>query len=108
MGLLINDSITLNNGMTIQGAYLTLNAQHLGLIPGNSATLSAKEVKAKAYTACAGFKLYVNKNAMLAGNTPVQEGRVDVQVDSSGLSTPLHQIVYDYIKQKVYPNSTDC
>ena len=108
MGLTINDTITLKNGMQVTGAYLTLNNQSLAIIPGNSATLAAKEYPKKAFTATGSYNLYMNRDAMLSNCAPLQGGFVDCQLEQNGVSVPLHQIIYDYIKANVYPNSTDC
>lgn len=111
MGLIINDQITLKNGMSITGAYLSFNSQTVSLISGLSARLATARDGGKSlgadYTACGSYNLYASRDAMLRNCSPIEGDTVDCPVQKSDLSTPVHQILYKYIKDNIYPNSSD-
>lgn len=115
MGLIIDDTITLKNGMTLQGAYLSFNKQYLGLVPGPSARLVTPNVSSNIanvydtvqYTACGEYKIWANQQAMQNGCVPVETGTIDYGVTKDQVSQSLHTLLYTYIKTNVYKNTTD-
>lgn len=109
MGLTINDEITLENGMTVTGAYLSFHKQHVTIIPGQSATLSAGGADSNvAYTACASYSIWANKAVCQNNLKPIQTGCIDYAITVEQTQTPLHQLLYDFIKQNIYKNTSDC
>jgi hypothetical protein len=116
MGLTINDTITLKNGMTVTGAYLSFNKQNIGLIPGPSARLVTPNVTSNIanvydtaqYTACGMYKIWVNEDAKNSNCDPIQTGTVDYGISTEKTSTSLHGLLYEYIKTNIYTNTTDC
>jgi hypothetical protein len=91
MGLIINEGITLKNGMNVNGAYLSFYGQSIGLIPGPSARLMAPVTgqplpdvdnlkKTVDYTANGSYNIWLNKAAKDSGYLPIDSGTVDYQI----------------------------
>ena len=109
MGLTINDQITLDNGMTVTGAYLSFHRQLVTIIPGQSATLSADGADSNvAYTACASYSIWVNQAACENNLKPIQTGVIDYAITVDQTKIALHTLLYTYIKTNLYTNTTDC
>jgi hypothetical protein len=107
MGLIVNDEITLNNGMKITGAYVTLGRQRMRLNPGPT-QLYDSVIQPK-YVAQGDYVVWISKDASKDGNTkPLQNGILDFPTTDDDLNTPLHQIMYNFIKKNIYKNTTDC
>jgi len=108
MGLTINDTITLENGMTITGAYLSFNRQHVSIIPGQSPTLSAEGPDPSiSYTACATYSIWASQQACQNKLKPIQTGMIDYAITTAQTQTALHTLLYNYIKTNIYKNTTD-
>ena len=118
MGLIINDEITLENGMQVTRAYLSFYKNHISIIPGMSATLAAaagnplqssnvSNVADTPYTACGMYSIWYSKDAMQKGLKPIQTGTVDYQITKDQTQTALHDLLYSYIKTNLYTNTTD-
>jgi hypothetical protein len=106
MGLIINDEITLKNGMKITGAYLSMHRQRLRLNPGPAQI--HPEVIQPRYILQGVYTLWVSPDAVKDPNVKfLEEGILDFAITDIDLNKPIHQIAYDYIKSKVYTNTTD-
>jgi hypothetical protein len=114
MGLIVNDTITLKNGMKVTGAYLSFYGQSIGFVPGPSATLTGQPLpdvenlrKTVDYTANGSYSIWFNKEAKDSGLVPVESGNVDYPITKDLASTPLHTLLYQYVKTNIYKNTTD-
>jgi len=106
MGLIINDEITLKNGMKITGAYLRFGGQRIRIIPGPK-QLRADDPKPK-YILQGVYQLWISKEAVNDDDIQfLQEGVVDTPITDDDLNTPIHKLAYDYVKANVFPNTTD-
>ncbi len=106
MGLIINDEITLKNGMRITGAYLSMYRQRLRLNPGPVQIHS--EVIQPRYILQGVYTLWVSPDAVKNPNVNfLEEGILDFPITEEDLNIPIHQIAYNYIKTKLYTNTTD-
>jgi hypothetical protein len=106
MGLIINEEITLKNGMKITGAYLSMYRQRLRLYPG-PAQIHAEIIQPR-YILQGVYTLWVSQDAVKDPNVNfLEEGVLDFPITDEDLNKPVHQIAYDYIKTKIYTNTTD-
>jgi hypothetical protein len=106
MGLIINDEITLKNGMKITGAYLSMHRQRLRLYPGP--VQLHPEVIQPRYVLQGAYTLWISPEAVKDPNINfLEEGVLDFAITDNDLNKPIHQIAYDYIKLKVYTNTAD-
>ena len=113
MGLTIQNSITLKNGMQASNVYLCFNNQPVTIFPGLNANLTTgidggKSLSANSWTISAQYYLYTSNTAMLNKCTPLESNTVCVPIMTSMLSTPAHQILYDYIKENIFTSAIDC
>ena len=109
MGLIINDEITLDNGMTVTGAYLSFNRRHVTIMPGQSATLSADGADSTVeYTVCASYDIWASQKACQNKLKPIQSSMIDFAITKADTQTPVHDLLYSYIKANLYKNTTDC
>lgn len=118
MGLTIHDEITLENGMTVTDAYLSFSRASVSILPGLSATLAAgagnpltannySNTAVTPYTACGTYNIWFNQAACQNGMKPIQSGSIDYQITKDQTQTPLHTLLYDYIKTNTFKNTSD-
>jgi hypothetical protein len=118
MGLIINDEITLENGMTVTGAYLSFRKNSVAILPGLSATIAAgsgnpltannySDEITTPYTACGTYNIWFSQDAAQRGLKPIQFGNIDYQITKEQTESSLHTLLYSYIKTHLYTNTTD-
>jgi len=130
MGLIINDTITLDNGLPLTGGYLSFNGGQVvnveyGVSCGLRATISQvsppvsntaptsnaseppdpfSNVK---YTVSGTYSIWVNKQAKDTGKKPVQVSTVYYGVTSDQIIEPPFNLLYTYVKTNLFPNSVE-
>ena len=119
MGLIINDEIVLENGMPVTGAYISFRKNSVSIIPGLSPTIAVgagnpleannySDETTTPYTACGTFNIWFSQDAAQRGLKPIQFANIDYQITKDQTQTPIHTLLYSYIKTNIYKNTTDC
>lgn len=132
MGLIINDTITLDNGLPLTGGYLSFNGgqvvnveygvscglratisqvspqiQTLNTAPTSNASEAPDPFSNVKYTVSGTYSIWVNKEAKDAGKKPVQISTVYHGVDSDGITQTPFDLLYNYVKTNLFPNSVE-
>lgn len=107
MGLTINDEITLKNGLKVTGAYLSMSGERIRLMGATPRV--QQENPGIRYTFQGSYTLWISKEASLdtSPEEHLDRGTIDIVVTDDDLNLPIHQIAYNYIKTKLYTNTTD-
>ena len=127
MGLIINDTITLDNGPPLTGGYLSFNGGQVvnveyGVSCGLRATLSQISVPVSntsnasdvtdpfsnvKYTVSGTYSIWASMQARDAGKKPVQVSTVYYGITSDQITQPPFNLLYEYVKTNLFPNSTE-
>jgi len=107
MGLLVNDTITLKNGQTVTGAYVSFAGKHIHMIPRDSFVPPSRHnpFDTKWVITGTGYGVWVSKQEADAGQPQI--GYFPCNIPVSDLSKPIHEMCYDYLKT-IYKNTSDC
>jgi len=136
MGLIINDTLTLDSGLPLTGGYLSFNGGQVvnveyGVSCGLRATISqisppvsnilntsntAPTSNASEppdpfsdvkYTVSGTYSIWINKEAKDTGKKPVQVKTVYYGVTSDQVSETPFNLLYTYVKTNLFPNSVE-
>ena len=99
MGIIINDSITLNSGLSVCNTYVSLAQQPISILktvpyPGEANT---------AWIATITYNIWANKDAAAKNKPPLQTDFIRTNID---VNLPVIPAVYTAIKAK-YQNTSD-
>ena len=104
MGFIINDSLTLSNGLVVTGAYASLMAQPI-VIEKELPYLAGATGTNLSWTVTARYNLWVNKDT--AGKSlPYIEQKV-VKTDIDPAKQSVFPVLYAAMKAQ-YKSTTDC
>jgi hypothetical protein len=82
------------------------------MIPGRSATLAININPGDTppdYTVVSQYTFFKDQNSYVSKLAALQEGDwVNIPITKDQTSTPIHVIVYDYLKENIFMNTTDC
>jgi preprotein translocase subunit SecD len=131
MGLIINDTLTLDNGLQLTGGYLSFNGGQVvnleyGVSCGLRATLSqitapvsntlntapvsnvivSDPLSNVKYTVSGTYSIWANKQAKDAGKKPVQVSTVYYGITSDQITQPPLALLYQYVQSTIYTNTT--
>jgi hypothetical protein len=132
MGLIIEDTITLDNGLPLTGGYLSFNGGHVvnveyGVSCGLRATISQVVPQTQTlntaptsdasqapdpfanvkYTISGTYSVWVNKQAKDQGKKPVETKTVYYGLTVDEITQPPFDLLYTYVKTNVFPNSIE-
>lgn len=102
MGIIINDSITLNNGINLTGCYCSLYESMINITKNNDNNNSKK------YRVDTIYTIWANKDARTNELTCVNRDNISLNLDASQLETDVNifTLLYNEIKSK-YTSYTD-
>jgi hypothetical protein len=112
MGLIVNDTVTLDSGLPVTGTYLSFNGGQLITIEyGVSCALKAIQQPPDpdtgipgdptanvSYTISGTYSLWANKDAKNKGLKPLQTFRVDYGLTKDQINQPPLDLLYQYVK----------
>jgi len=127
MGLIINDTLTLDSGLPLTGGYLSFNGGQVvnveyGVSCGLRATISQISAPTSntsnvvdspdpfsnvKYTVSGTYSIWANKQAKDSGKKPVQVSTVYYGITSDQITQPPFNLLYTYVKTNLFPNSTE-
>ena len=108
MGIIIGDTITLNNGLTVTNTYCSFGNSKISLRKNinNTYDSSGNIVSNINYTLYCNYCIWINKTYRLNNNVILESYNINKDITSSDLNTNLYSILYTEIKSK-YTSTTD-
>lgn len=100
MGIIINDTITLNSGLSVSNTYVSLARQPVSILK----TVPYLDEENTAWIATITYNIWANKSAADTNKPPLQTDFIKTNID---VSRPIIPEVYNAIKAK-YTSTTDC
>ena len=116
MGLIVNDTVTLDSGLAVTGTYLSFNGgQVISIEYGVACSLKAIQLPPDpanettdgvpgdphanvAYTISGTYSLWASKDAKNKGLKPLQTYRVDYGLTKDQINQPPLDLLYQYVK----------
>jgi len=107
MGLIIHDEITLKNGLTLKDTYVSFWGKTVSVVPGVHVTLPSGPYTPDYIVTGGGYSIWASAQARQSNCTPLETVFCEFVASKDDMNTPVHQLCYNYIKNK-YNNTTDC
>ena len=101
MGIIINDSLTLQNGLVVSNVYASLSGQPINIMKGVAYIIESNAIT---WFATSTYNIWANKNAADKRLPYVQQDFVRTNIDPS---QPVIPALYVALKAK-YKSTTDC
>jgi hypothetical protein len=103
MGIIINDSITFNNGVTLTNCYCGIHESMIDITRNDLHNTTTKK-----YNVRSSYTIWANKEARTNDLTSLDRGNLTLNLDSTELeqNVNLFELLYNEIKSK-YTDYTD-
>jgi len=98
MGIIINDTITLNNGLTASTIYCSFGEGEI--------RIEKNRDNASEYDISGHYTIWVSKDFRINDKPSLDAGNISLKITSSDLNSNIYTLLYNELKTK-YTSATD-
>jgi len=108
MGIIITDTITFPNGITLANTYCSISKDIINIRKDKRYPSTDPNIIYKKYSMASTYTIWASKDARVNNLTPLDKGVVTLYLDSNELENDVNifNMIYNEIKN-IYPNHND-